>query len=160
MNISPQKHPPTIYCRVTFMFSKTRAYRSDDEKKNGKQEEEVLILWALLSYEWYWWSNILRDITFTLQQSAITGRPRVPNRGSLFNASLSLTMIGIWQLMLMFNVALANSEVDLTRVSAHGRTNGADAWPIRCKNGCRLSSTCTECTKGRVHPYRRSCDTF
>lgn len=80
--------------------------------------------------------------------------------GSFILDAVSSTMIGIWQLVLMFNVALANSGVDLTRVSAHGRTNGADAWPIRCRNGCRPSSTCTECTRGRVNPYRRSCDTF
>lgn len=78
--------------------------------------------------------------------------------GSFFSFNASSTMIGIWQLVLTFNVALANSGVDLTRVSAHGRTNGADAWPIRCRNGCKPSSTCIECTRGRVNPYRRFCD--
>jgi len=60
----------------------------------------------------------------------------------------------------MFNVALANSGVDLTRVSAHGRMNGADAWPIRCKIGCRPSSTGIGCTRDHARPYHRSCGTF
>lgn len=59
------------------------------------------------------------------------------------------------------NVALTNSGVGVARMSAsYGRASGeADAWPIRCRNGCRPSSTCTGCTRDRANSSRRSCGT-
>lgn len=80
------------------------------------------------------------------------------------------TRIGNWQLVrsfcflclfvciVSFNVALANSGVDSATISARGHTNGAVAWPSR-RNGCRPSSICTACTKGRDAPYRTPFDT-